>query len=403
MTYQYASALRVAQICRSLRPYVKIVLGGYHATLMFRDIGDGAGKEAFDFIVRGEGEIIFQNLVNQIQSGEGAFSSIPGLSYRQGGIFYHNGPARLVELDELKLPDRHCRVVDKGSFLGQPFDCVETSRGCGMNCKFCSIRLMYGRAVRNFSLERVITELQHLKTVGKKGIFFVDDNITLNVPRLKQLCELIVKAKLNSLSYTIQASVSGIASDPKLAVCLKKAGFRWVFLGIESGNSTSLESMGKPEVIHNTQTAVQSLQAQGIGVFGGFIIGYPQDTEEDIRSAYRYALDLGVDHPIFQCLTPYPETQVRRELLEGGLITNSQDYSLYNGFTCNIRTEHLTNKQLNHAIFWNGLRLYFNPGYLVKSRFWRYRISLIPALLGNNLRYLSGALGGKIFISRHKW
>ena len=184
---------------------------------------------------------------------------------------------------------------------------------------------------------------------------------------------------------------------------MKTAGFKWVFLGIESGIARNLESMGKQGVLHNARRAVSLLKEQGIGVFGGFIIGHPQDTRDDIQSTFRFALDLGVDHPIIQCLTPYPKTQTRQELLACNLITNKENYSLYNGCNCNVRTKHLTNSQLNRAIFWNGLRLYFHPRYLAKSRFWHYRLSLIPVMFANNIRYLVGALQGKIFISRHRW
>ncbi|MDO8567828.1 MAG: radical SAM protein [Dehalococcoidales bacterium] len=402
MTHQYASACRVSRICRQVKPGVKIALGGYHASLMYREIGESADKDLFDFLVRGEGEITFRQLVQELNGGN-ALSRVPGLSYRSDDQFYHNGPSALCDLDSLKLPDRDCRVLDKAQFLRQSFDCVETSRGCTMGCRFCSIGHMYGRSLRNFSLERVIADLKNLKAKGKKGVFFVDDNITLNVPRLKRLCELIVAEKLDTLEYIIQASVPGIASDRELPPLLKRAGFRWVFLGIENGISRNLESMGKAGILNNAQRAVSLLQEQGVGVFGGFIIGHPDDSRDDIRATFRFALDLGVDHPIMQCLTPYPKTETRNELAAGKLITNMDNFSLYNGFTCNIRTRHLTTRQINQAVFWNGLRLYFHPRYLARSRFWHYRLSSLPALLSNNFRYLSGALRGRIFISRHRW
>jgi anaerobic magnesium-protoporphyrin IX monomethyl ester cyclase len=402
MSHQYASACQVSRICREVLPEVKVALGGYHATLMYQEIGESPQKGSFDFLVRGEGENTFGSLVNELTGGRD-FSHIPGLSFRKDGGFQHNSPAALIDLAALKLPDRDCRVLDQANFMGYSFDCVETSRGCTSGCHFCSIGLMYGKRVRMFPLERVITDLKCLKEKGKQGIFFVDDNITLNVPRLKKLCELIEKEKLNTLSYTIQASVPGIASDPELAGYLKRAGFHWVFLGIENGISRNLESMGKQGVLQNTRTAISLLKDQGIGVFGGLIIGNPEDTREDIRSTFQFAREIGVDHPIIQCLTPYPKTQTREELLADRLITNTEDYSLYNGFTCNVRTRYLTNRQLNRAVFWNGLRLYFNPQYLAKSRFWHFRLSLLPTLLANNVRYLSGALRGRIFTSRHSW
>lgn len=272
-----------------------------------------------------------------------------------------------------------------------------------MRCRFCSITRMYGRSIRKFALERVIAELHQLKRKDIEGVFFVDDNITLDIPRLKQLCSLIIDENLNTMSYAIQASVSGIASDPELAGILGRAGFRWVFLGIESGISRNLESMGKVGVLKNTKRAVSLLQEQGICVFGGFILGNPDDVRQDIQSTFEFALDLGVDHPIMQCLTPYPKTETREQLLKRGLITNLDDFSRYNGFICNVRTKYLSNEELNHAIFWGGLRLYFSPRYLRKSRFWHYKPSLWPSLVVNNFRYQIGAIQGRIFASCHTW
>jgi anaerobic magnesium-protoporphyrin IX monomethyl ester cyclase len=235
------------------------------------------------------------------------------------------------------------------------------------------------------------------------GVFFVDDNITLNVNRLKDLARLIEREGLNTMSYVIQASVRGIASDPELAPLLARAGFRWVFLGIESGIPRNLRSMGKGGVLGNARRAVELLQEQGIGVWGGFIVGHPDDTRQEIRETFRYALELGVDHPIFQTLTPYPKTRTREELLAEGLVTNPDDFSRYNGFIANIRTRHLSTGELNRAMLWGGLRLYFHPRYLARSRFWRYRPWLWPALLANNFRFLTGLARGRLFASRHRW
>ncbi len=403
MSFQFASACRVSSICRSVNPDVVVVLGGYHASLMYKEIALGPEAQFFDFLVRGEGEAAFPSLVKELISGQKDFSRIPGLSFRKGGKFKHNPPATPLDLNMLQPPNRDCRILDRARFLGRSFDCVETSRGCTMGCRFCSITRMYGRSIRKFTLERVTAELHQLKSKGINGVFFVDDNITLDVPRLKQLCSRIIDEKLNTIAYVIQASVPGIASDPELAELLGRAGFRWIFLGIESGISRNLESMGKVGVFESTKRAVSLLQKQDICVFGGFILGHPDDTWQDIQATFRFALDLEVDHPIMQCLTPYPKTETREQLLAQDLITNLSDFRRYNGFICNVRTRHLSNAELNRAIFHGGLKLYVNPLYLKRSRFWRYSPSLWPDLIVNNIRYQIGAVRGDIFASRHKW
>jgi anaerobic magnesium-protoporphyrin IX monomethyl ester cyclase len=403
MSFQYDSARRVARLCRRLAPGARVALGGYHASMMYEEIAAGPDAPLFDFLVRGEGERTFQRLARELSSGGQRFAAIPGLSYRSSGGFRHNRPAPLLRLEQLPLPNRDCRLYGESRFLTSSLDCVETSRGCTRGCRFCSITRMYGRQVRRFPLQRVVEDLRRLKARGTRGVFFVDDNITLDVPRLKELCRLIIAEGLHTMAYLMQASVAGIASDPELAPLMARAGFRWVFLGIESGLARNLRAMGKGGVLRNTRTAVKRLQEQGICIFGGFIVGNPEDRRRDIRATFRYALELGVDHPIVQCLTPYPKTDTREELLARGLVTNPGDFSRYNGMICNVRTEHLSERALTRAILWSGIGYFFHPRYVRRSRFWRYSPSLWPALVANNFRFVAGAARRRLFASRHRW
>jgi radical SAM superfamily enzyme YgiQ (UPF0313 family) len=262
---------------------------------------------------------------------------------------------------------------------------------------------MYGRTIRFFPLGRVIEDLHGLKARGTHGVFFVDDNITLDVRRLKTLCGLIVRENLQTMFYVMQASVSGIASDPELPELLRRAGFRWVFLGIESGLERNLKGLRKPGSKEAAFRAVRNLRRRGICVFGGFIIGHPEDDRRDIESTFRFAFDLGVDHAIVQVLTPYPGTETRGELLDAGLVTNASDFSRYNGFIANVRTRHLSSDELARAMARAGLKLYFHPRYILRSRLWRHDLALVPPLIMNNFRFLAQGLRNRVFESRHRW
>ncbi len=403
MSFQFASACHVAQLVREKRPEAALVLGGYHASLQAEEIGHGPFAPLFDFLVRGEGEATLAELVRRYESPFKRFDGIPGLSYWNEGRFVHGASAPLLDLASLLLPRRDVRLIQGARFLGLKLDCAETSRGCGAACKFCSITRVYGRAIRYFPLDRVIEDLRSLKASGTQGVFFVDDNITLNTRRLAQLCDLIVRDGLQSMFYVMQASVTGIASDPNLAPLLRAAGFRWVFLGIENGSDDNLKGLGKAGSADAAARAVRLLRDQGIGVFGGFIVGLPGDGRAEIRDVFRFALDLGVDHAIVQSLTPYPGTETRRELLEAGLVENADDFSRYNGFIANARTRHLSAREVSRAVGSAGLRLYFRPRYMLHSRLWRESPALVPPLLVNNFRYLAEARRNEIFRSRHSW
>ncbi|MCI0525866.1 MAG: B12-binding domain-containing radical SAM protein, partial [Nitrospira sp.] len=376
---------------------------GYHASLMYQEIGNSEDSKLFDFIVRGEGEITFNQLVQELASDKRNFSTIQGLSFKQSGTFHHNLPAPLLDLEQIKLPNRDCRIFNNFKFMKMKFDCAETSRGCTLPCNFCSITQMYGRSFRLYSFERIIKDLKNLQARGVKGVFFVDDNITLHVKRLKELCKVMVQEKVNDIYYITQASVPGIAADPELAGWLREAGFRLVFMGIESGIERNLKEMHKKGVLQNTRKAVSLLRDEGICVLGGFIIGNPKDDRQDIKSTYDYAFDIGVDHAIVQCMTPYPKTEVREKLLTQGFITNKEDLTRYTGFICNVRTEFLTTEELTKWMILYGMRLYFNPRYILRNRLWWHHPRNAHHMLINNFKFVVEGLRGKLFYSRHSW
>src|SRR5207249_4979049 len=216
-----------------------------------------------------------------------------------------------------------------------------------------------------FPIRRVIEDLRALDRRGVGGVFFVDDNITIDVPRFKELCEEIHAAGLSHLRYIVQASVHGIAKDPTLAPAMARAGFDTVFMGIENAEAANVAALdiaakrGRTE--DETPRAVRLLRENGIKAVGGFIVGNPDDDRAAIARTFRYARRLGLDFPIVQCLTPYPRTEMRDELLAEGLVTNADDLTRYNGYMVNVRTRHLGSDAIARTMLWESLKLYFDP------------------------------------------
>jgi radical SAM superfamily enzyme YgiQ (UPF0313 family) len=263
---------------------------------------------------------------------------------------------------------------------------------------------MYGRTFRRFPIPRVLEDLRDLDRRGVRGVFFVDDNVTIDVPRFKELCDEIARAGLSHLRYIVQASVHGIAKDPALAPRMAAAGFDTVFMGIENAEDANVESLDiAPKLGKNgneTARAVRLLQENGIKAVGGFIVGNPDDDRAAIARTFRYARRLGLDFPIVQCLTPYPRTEMRETLAAAGLVTNPDDLSRYNGYMANVRTRHLTTRQLARAMLVESVRLYFDPGLARRSRFLHDFPAFRARMLRNNLALLQGARN-RLFHSTH--
>jgi len=186
-------------------------------------------------------------------------------------------------------------VLDGYTMLGRNVDVVETSRGCTFDCSFCSIIEMRGRNFHTYSFDRVLSDIRDAKAHGAQAIFIVDDNITLNVHRFEALCQAIIDNQLNDVAYTLQAMTSAIAMHGEtLGPLMRKAGFRYVFLGIENILEGDLDFLGASaknefrEQGHRTGNAtlraVEAIRKNKMYVIGGLIVGNPEDTRESIQA-----------------------------------------------------------------------------------------------------------------------
>ncbi len=368
MTFQYSTAKKVALYIKGLNKDIKLALGGYHATLMSPEVKteeddklfDFSGEDGrlFDFLVRGEGEATFRELVDTLDGGGNDFDSILGLSYKVNGEWHHNARRPLLNVKDIKLPDRTKRIWNNFGYYGYNLDTVESSRGCTFTCNFCSMQHMYGTTFRTYEISRVMEDLGNIKKVGSNIGLFVDDNITLNPKRLLEICETIIKEGHDDMLYWAQVSSVGISAIPELAKTMKRAGFFSVFLGIENISRRNLEQLNKGDIVEKSKKSIKYLHDAGVAVVGGMIVGNPDDTWEDVEENYQFFKDQGVDIYFDQVLTPYPKTGIREELLKAGLVTNLHDFTKYNGFWTNVRTKNLSQDELSFAR-WKCHRDYF--------------------------------------------
>jgi radical SAM superfamily enzyme YgiQ (UPF0313 family) len=137
---------------------------------------------------------------------------------------------------------------------------------------------------------------------------------------------------------------------------MDRANFRFVFVGFESMEPAALKNMKKPTSPALNRRAAALLRQHRMAIIAGAIVGYPDDDRESVTRQIRQIWGLKPDIIYAQILTPYPQTVLRQELLDAGLIVNLDDYRSYNGFNGNIRTKYLSCKELErlkgNLVFW---------------------------------------------------
>ena len=355
MTFQRSTARRIIALVRSLKPDVRVVVGGYDPSLApdawtHPDLG-------VDVIVRGEGDVTFREAIRALEEGR-PLDGIAGIWFRDGDEFRRNPSRTIASLGQgaIRLPNRAARVLSGYTMMGRPIDVVETSRGCTFDCSFCSIIEMRGRNFHRFPIERVIEDISDASARGARSLFIVDDNITLDVPRFEELCTAIIRAKLNRIDYLVQAMTASIATHgARLAPLMKAAGFRYVFLGIENVLDEDLAFLkakaknSRHQQGKRTNTAIAAvdlIHRHGMLVVGGLIVGNPDDRRESIAANLAFARRY-VDWPYIQHPTPYPGTPMTSDFVKRGLIVNSH-LEEYDGTTAVTRSAHLSSEEIEY-------------------------------------------------------
>jgi radical SAM superfamily enzyme YgiQ (UPF0313 family) len=348
MTFQRQTARRIIALVRSLKPDVRIVVGGYDPSLAPGEWTDPAA--GVDVIVRGEGDITFRELIRAYEGGL-PLSGVAGIWYRDGAGFRRNATREIARLDggSIRPPRRTARVLSGYTMLGRPIDVVETSRGCTFDCSFCSIIEMRGRNFNVFPIERVIADIADAQARGARAIFIIDDNITLDVRRFEALCAAIINAGLHRVDYLVQGMTAPIATHADTLVPLmRRAGFRYVFLGIENVLDADLKFLKAKSKnsryqqgarVNTATAAIDALHRHGMLVVGGLIVGSPDDDRASVEANLDFAAKY-VDWPYIQHPTPYPGTPMTDDFVRRGLITSAR-VEEYDGTTAVTRGTHL--------------------------------------------------------------
>ncbi len=364
VTAQIINTHRIAGIIKRVSPRSKVVIGGVHATAMPDEV---LRDDSVDFVIRGEGEIPFFELVSAK-----APETIGGLSYRGGNPLQpirHNQLAEpLQDLDALPTPAYHLICFDLykpavGAYRRLPSINMTMTRGCPGKCTFCNSA---ETALRTRSAEHVVNEIQKLQVrYGIREVSFYDDTLTIFKPQVARMCELIVERGID-LTWSCFARTDCVS--PPLLAKMRAAGCHQILFGIESADPDILRNIRKPIDIEQTRKAVRMVQDAGIAVRAAFMFGNPGETVETMRRTIDFAKHLDPDIALFNITTPYPGTQMFEWARKNGYLRTLDwnDYDLANSV---LELPTVSSAEINRMYKIAYREFFFRPSYLFRRLF----------------------------------
>ena len=325
-TIDHKELLNMVRAIREMDHQVCVLAGGAHPTCHAEYLM--ANCPSLDFIIRGEGEQVFNQFTDRYFRGEKDFRNIDGVVFREQGKVILCNFSNVANLDDLRIPDYD--FIDLNRYIRSGYGYattvrqnapVFTSRGCPYNCSFCAVPIACGRKLRYHSVQYM---MEWIKTLyHKHGIRFiniVDDNFTFDVQYAKEFCREVIKFGKPDLFFGTPNGVRMERGDTELWGLMKSAGWRMVTIAPESGSKAILEKMNKKLDLAKVPGIVDDMKKAGLKVAAFIIVGYPGETRKDLQETQRLIRTSGVDFAMISHFMPMPGTRVFNELVSSGEI-----------------------------------------------------------------------------------
>lgn len=299
MYVQKESLREVVELCNALGK--RVVVGGPYASMGFNE------SITADHFFIGEVETTFPQFLDDLNHdcAEQVYQA-------------QDRPALALT----PVPDFGLAELDQYSDMS-----VQYSRGCPFNCEFCDIIEIYGRIPRTKSTQQMLAELDALKRIGWRGeVFIVDDNFIGNKRNVRQLLpELAEWSARNKFpfAFTTEASIN-LADDDDLLDQMRTAGFKQVFIGIETPVTESLKEAQKGQNTRRDMIeSIKKVQGYGMEVMAGFIVGFDNDPADIFERQINFIRESAVPVAMVGLLAAIPDTQLWRRLEREGRLTGA--------------------------------------------------------------------------------
>lgn len=371
-TPAYISAIRISKVCKEIDPCIKTVIGGIHPSAFPTET---AMEDTIDFVVAGEGEITFSELLNAIEN-KSEYKDISGIAYKQGARVTRNRPRDLIDnLDILPFPARD--LMPNPLYSPPPTKRVSafkttsltSARGCPYNCNFCSAHVVWTRRYRYRSPKNVVDEIERcIADFNIREFAVTDELFTLNKERALAFCEEVLNRKLN-IAWVCMSRAGQV--DEQLLRLMKKAGCKEISFGLESGDEEVLSRIiHKKNTLETARQSIRLVKKTGIRTHASYMIGNIGETEETIRKTIKFAKELNTDIAAFFIATPLPGTELYDEALKSGYIRGGVDWNDFSPLSKGKPVISLPGLNSEDLLKWHRRAIreyYLRPCYIIKK------------------------------------
>ncbi len=368
--FQIKNTLRLAKLARNRAPYIPLVWGGTHPSMMAEQTLESG---FVDFVVKGEGEQTLLELVQTLQRGERDFSGINGLGWKRNSSITMNQDREFLDINDLPFP-----YDGKGKdilleYIRRSGDTLEnigyeSSRGCPHKCGFCYNVYFHKNVCRVKTVAKVREELVKLKALGVHKMTFYDDTFLAGK---KEMMKSILPL-LNEMDFRWIANVRINTFNKELLAQFQDSGCVYLFFGVESPDDEILKFIRKGQNRRMIDEGIAVVSQGNIPTLYSLIIGLPNETEEQMNKTLDFADEIRRRHPgaevPIQPYVPLPGTLLYEEALKSGFIPPSHLEGWKNFTNDEVRNPWIKDPKLLNSIYINSF-LAFRYERFLKS-FW---------------------------------
>ena len=360
------------KIVRQVFPKAITLVGGPHSSALPEFVLDSMPD--LDFAWKSEAEEGLPSFLSLIEEygkviPEKLLRGVPGLAWRSTELHKNivNAPGFMHDLDRYGIPEWELLKPETyPGFIHEQYYPVLTTRGCPYGCTYCNSPGLSGKKLRHRGVELVIEELRFLKKkYGIRQFCINDEEFTLDRDHALQFCEQLLKADLN-LHWDCPIGVRLDSLNPELLQTMERAGCKCIGAGIESGNERIQKLIKKNITVETIREKTRMIADCGrIKVIGYFMLGFPDETEDEIMDTINLATELPLYHANFNLVIPVPGTALFDDAIrEGKIKLDEIDWDNYTVDRISFPRKHVSGERLTRLQKLAYMRFYGRPRIL---------------------------------------